>query len=357
MNKKRLLVMAGAIFLALAVMALPSMASCAPAPPAEEEEEVEIYTWKSQGAYVWADPSQKSMPMWCARVAEKSGGRIIITPYAEAEVVPTSEILDALGKGVVELGQGQLSYYSGKYPVLDSVTGYPYTFVDTPECSGEDVYRKLFSSGLNDIWEEALEPANATVLTHFSWGEYPGLYGKEPINSIEDFKGKRMRLNPPFDKLFAKVEAETLWIPGAEQYMALKLGTIDIASWDCTAYRTMQWYEVAPYYYRPNLVDHSIGWLGINLELFNSLPDDLQEVLREAGEWYSLWYLENATYVESQWVTENQEELGYQVWTLDPSIVDELRAKGVEVLDEFAEQDDLCARAAEILKKEFMGAE
>lgn len=355
MNKKRLAVIAGVVSLALVVMALPLMTACAA--PAEEEEAEKVYEWRSQGAYVWEDPSQKSMPMWCAKIAKDSGGRIVITPYAEAEIVPTSEILEAVGKGVVALGQGQLSYYSGSYPVLDSVCGYPYTFVDTPECSAECVYRKLFSSGLNDVWEEALEPANVTVLTHFSWGEYPGLYGKEPINSIEDFKGKRMRLNPPFDKLFAKVGAETLWIPGAEQYMALKLGTIDIASWDCTAYRSMQWYEVAPYYYRPNLVDHSIGWLGINLELFNSLPDDLQKVVRDAGEWYSLWYLENATYIESVWVTEHQEELGYQVWTLDPAIVDELRAVGVEVLEEFAEQDDLCARATAILKKEFMGVE
>jgi len=320
--------------------------SCAPA--AEES-----YDWKVQYCYVWEDPQVVVFQNFIDEVEEKSGGRINITGYAEAEIVPVSEVLDAVGKGVVEMGHGQGGYWSGEYPVLQSLN-----FILSKSWNAQELYRKVFvdSGDLYAVNEEAYNEANTHLINMVDGGEYPALYGNAEISTPEDLEGMVIRLNPPYDKLYEKLGAKVTWMPGSEMYMALKLGTLDIASWDCTAFKYMKWEEVVKYYYRPSVIQHCFtSQYFINLDIWNSLPQDLKDIITIAGEnqYFDGWEL----YAEEmQWVTDNAERLGYEIKTVDQSLVDAYNQAGLEVLlEDFAPQSERCIRAADIIKKEFLG--
>jgi len=138
-------------------------------------------------------------------------------------------------------------------------------------------------------------------------------------------------------------------------YMALKLGTLDIASWDCTAYKSMKWQEVAKYYYRPCVIEHCFTTqFFVNLDEWNSLPDDLKDVITTAGEnqYYECWDLYAG---EMAWVTEQAASLGIEILEVDPSLVDALKSTALDVMmEDFAPLSDRCARAAEIIKTQFL---
>jgi len=317
----------------------------AAAPVAEE-----VYNWIVQCCYVWEDPQVKIFKEFIDEVREKSGGRINIIRYAEAEIVPVSEVLDAVGKGVVDMGHGQAGYWSGEYPVLTSLNA-----LYSKEYIAAELQEKFFSSGLYDVNEEAYNEANTHLINMVDGGEYPALYGNAPISTVEDLQGLKMRFNPPYDKIFERLGAKPTWFPGSEMYMALKLGTLDVASWDCTAFKSMKWEEVAKYYYRPCVIEHCFTTqYFINLDVWNPLPDDLKDIIATAGvhQYYDCWDLYGD---EMAWVDANAERLGYEIFYHDQSLVDALKATALEVMiEDFAPLSDRCARAAEIIKTDFL---
>lgn len=340
--KRRLLFGLLASVLALGLV----FAGCAK--PAAEE----VYNWKVQACYVWEDPQVKIFKNFIDEVNEKSGGRINITRYAEAEIVPVSEVLDAVGKGVVEMGHGQAGYWSGEYPVLTSLNA-----IFSKEYVAADLYRKIFEDpgDLYAVNEEAYNEANTHLINMVDGGEYPALYGNAPISTVEDLQGLKMRFNPPYDKIFERLGAEPTWFPGSEMYMALKLGTLDVASWDCTAFKSMKWEEVADYYYRPCVIEHCFTTqYYINLDVWNSLSPDLQEIITVAGkhQFFDCWDLYGE---EMAWVDANAERLGYEIFYHDQSLVDAMKAAALEVMmEDFAPLSDRAARAAEIIKTQFL---
>jgi TRAP-type mannitol/chloroaromatic compound transport system substrate-binding protein len=319
-------------------------AGCAAPTP----EGPEVYNWKVQCTYSWSDPEVMAFKEFCDEVRDKSGGRINIARYAEGEIIPVEEVWDAVGKGVVEMGHGTPGYYAGEYPVLASATGFPFTWM----ADVNELWTRLHDSGYMDLMEEVANKGNLHFFEFTPHGEYPSLYGSVPIDSIDDFKGLKMRFNPPFDEIYRKVGAEVVWLPGSEMYMALKLGTLDIASWDCTAFKSMKWHEVVDYYYRPCLVENSASAYWMNLDLWNSLSDDLKEIMTTAAE-HQFFYVRSVYEDEMAWVDEHT-NLGYEIWYLPDEVMGALRQVGVDLIDEFGQQDEYCARAAEILKRDFV---
>src|SRR3546814_11304497 len=57
-----------------------------------------------------------------------SNGRIQIQPFPAGTLVPSFEMLDAVGKGVVDIGQGAQVYWRGKIPFTLWTWGIPFAF-------------------------------------------------------------------------------------------------------------------------------------------------------------------------------------------------------------------------------------
>jgi len=320
--------------------------SCAPA--AEES-----YDWKVQYCYVREDPQVEIFQNFIDEVEENSGGRINITGYAEAEIVPVSEVLDAVGKGVVEMGHGQAGYWSGEFPAIQTTS-----FILSKSWDPVEFYTKIFEDpgDLYAVNEEEYNRANTHFINMVEGGEYPAMYGNAVIRTPEDIKGLKFRFNPPFDKIFERLGAAVTWMPGSEMYMALKLGTLDVATWDCTAYKSMKWQEVAKYYYRPCVLPHFMSTqYFINLDIWKALPQDLKDIITTAGknQFFDCWdfYAD-----EMQWVTDNAESLGIEIITGDQSLVDAYNQTALQVLlEDVAPLSPGCARGVDIIKTQFLG--
>ena len=104
-----------------------------------------------------------------------------------------------------------------------------------------------------------------------------------PLILPEDFKGKKMRGTSKIMNLGSEaLGASTMPISGPEVYMALQRGTLDIGLTGIDAGYARHYYEIQKYGTVVNnfSVIHPVF---TNPKFWNSLPEDLQKIVRECA--------------------------------------------------------------------------
>ncbi|MGB0332288.1 MAG: ABC transporter substrate-binding protein, partial [Planctomycetota bacterium] len=83
--------------------------------------------WRMQSSFPSTlDAMFGSAEVFCDQVAAMTDGRFRIRPYQAGEIVPGLEVLDAVQKGSVHMGQTAGYYYIGKAPMLAFETCVPF---------------------------------------------------------------------------------------------------------------------------------------------------------------------------------------------------------------------------------------
>ena len=86
-------------------------------------------------------------------------------------------------------------------------------------------------------------------------------------------------------------------VPVGEMYTALATGTIDAAHWGGPYnFHVLKIHEVAKYYLMPPLLGQITNDIFINMDEWNALPPDLQEIVTICGRMMSL---ESAAYAHA----------------------------------------------------------
>lgn len=342
MKRKKLLTVIVSSCLALVLSLSVLMAACAaPAPEAEEK-----FTWTLQSAYPWGDYSMDCLPKFAARVGELSGGRLKIDCLPGGSIVPVDETLSALGKGVFEITTSSGGYWEGDIPVGSIEEGLPFLYRGFGKLDELDA---IMASGLTDLYREVYAEWDAYYIGHFSYHAYPCIMSKLPIRSLDDWKGVKIRAYGPWMDFLGRLGANATWMPGAELYMAMKLGTIDVATYDCFGPIGFKLHEVMDYLIMPPFADHAISNMLVNMDAWNALPEDLKQVFYEAYEEYAV---ETYFGYDEYWTSDiNQAAaLGYEVITLPDSDVDIMKEIAAVQWEDYAVKDDYCARAVRIAK-------
>jgi len=348
-KKKRLLTLISGVGLILILAAPPFMTACA---PAAEVPVVETVTWTLQSAYPWGDYSMDCLPKFGARVGELSEGRLRIDVLPGGSIVPVDETLTALGKGVFEVTTSSGGYWEGFIPVGSIEEGLPFMYRGFGTL---DELNAIMASGLTDLYREVYAEHNVYYIGHFSYHAYPCIMSKLPIQSLDDWKGVKVRAYGPWMDFFGRLGAHATWFPGAEIYMAMKLGTIDVATYDCFGPIGFKLYEVMDYLILPPFADHAISNTLVNMDAWEALPDDLKQVFNEAIEEYGV---ETYYGYDEYWtaIIQQAAALEYEVLTMPDSEVEKMRQIAAEQWEDYAAKDDYCARAIRIAK-DFYGIE
>jgi len=71
---------------------------------------------------------EEMIPRYIKSIKEISSGRIEITAYPPGALVPTFELLDGVGRRVVEMGYGAQIYWKGIFPFTEWTWGIPFAF-------------------------------------------------------------------------------------------------------------------------------------------------------------------------------------------------------------------------------------
>ncbi len=182
-------------------------------------------TWKIQTSWP-GGIGLETFKSWCAGIVEKTGGELAFQPYGAKDLVGEFQLFDAVKKGVLEGMNPFTLYWAGRMPAAVFLASYPLGPRNPHEwdtfyygLGGLEITRELFAKqGLYYVGPIHHGPNI--------------IHSKVPIESIDDFQGRKMRLpGGMVAELFQAAGARTAMLPGSEIFPALEKGIIDVADY------------------------------------------------------------------------------------------------------------------------------
>lgn len=309
--------------------------------------QAKTFKWRAQSAFSRGDFSADLLPSFAEEVKKKSDGRLLISTFYAGELVPADDTFKAASQGIFEIAQTCGALWQGEDPILGFQVGVPFAYKGTLQ----EVEALVNKIGLYKLWEEAYAKKNCHLLGVHTYGPYPAIASNKPIRSVNDFKGIKVRAIMEFADLLKELGAAPGYVPGGEIYMALKLGTFDAATYSIDAIRGFKWHEVIKYYILPYWIDWYFGDIIINKDAWNSLPEDLKKILKEAMVNFGKANLEVYS-KELNIIVDKAEELGYKIITLPETEVAKIRQVAIEkIWPKYAKKSPDNARVIEALKE------
>jgi TRAP-type mannitol/chloroaromatic compound transport system substrate-binding protein len=157
---------------------------------------------------------------------EKTGGELAFKPFGAKDVVGEFQLFDAVKNGVLDAMNPFTLYWAGRMPAAVFLSSYPLGLRNPHEW---DVF--YYGLGGLELAREVFGKMGMYYVGPIHHG--PNIiHSKVPIRSIDDFRGRKMRLpGGMVAEVFQAAGAKTTLLPGSEIFPALEKGTIDVADY------------------------------------------------------------------------------------------------------------------------------
>lgn len=279
-----------------------------------------------------------SMIRMCDRIAEISGGRLVINFYGGGEIVTAYKEYEGVDKGLLDMCHGAGSVMREKYFVAPLFT-YMINGLKPVEMmlwmmrEGEDLFAELL--------------ADTNIVNFPGWTGSPEsfLSSNEPLRSLADLKGLKIRTLGDDAPMFTEMGASVISVPGGEIYEAMMRGVIDAFQLNCPAIdKTYTTYEVIKYMYiSPVRQPCEYYSYFVNKSSWAKLPDDLKAIVQAAALEESMRYLADATRLDAEAI-EFYTQYGVEVELTPKDIEDEMARLAEIFYDNESAKDPFLAR-------------
>ncbi len=212
-------------------------------------------------------------------VAEATDNKFQIQNFAAGEIVPGLQALDAVTNGTVEMCHTAAYYFIGKDPTFAVCNSIPFG----PNARLQNAW--FFDGDGNKLVNDFVKKFNLTAMPGGNTGTQMGGWFRKEINSVDDFKGLKMRIGGWAGKTLQKLGAVPQQIAGGDIYPALEKGTIDATEW-VGPYddEKLGFYKVAKFYYYPGWWEGATALhFFMNLDKWNALPKNYQAIFTAAA--------------------------------------------------------------------------
>jgi TRAP-type C4-dicarboxylate transport system substrate-binding protein len=267
-------------------------------------------------------------------VGERSKGQVKFAFYTVDQLLKGPDMLFGIQTKIVDMGF-VISTYKPKELPLNNVFQLPLLF---PSGDYSTYYRAAWSlykekSALHNEWSKF----NQKIL----YAQTPGFYhvfSKAPITKIEDFKGKKLKGPGGYmNLLINELGATSISISNADVFTALERGTIDGLLFNITSYQGFRLFELAKYATICG-ISAACGGLNINIDVWNSLPQNIKDIMTKAGE-DTMANLARAEGELDKGILERLEkEEGVKIQTLAPQELERWKEKAKPLLGKWVKE-------------------
>ena len=210
------------------------------------------------------------------RVEELSEGRLNVQLYPNQQLGDMRAQIEQVQSGALEMtiqGTSTLSNFAKPLEIIEL----PFLFPD------EEVMWEVLSGETGQEILSELENVNMVGLSYFSQG-FRHITADIPIKSPEDIKGIKFRTMPSdlLINTWSNWGANAVSVDLGELYNGLQQGVVDSEDNNLETIKKLSLYEVQDYL---TISGHNFLSFAIvtNKDWFEGLPEDLQEIVREAA--------------------------------------------------------------------------
>jgi TRAP-type C4-dicarboxylate transport system substrate-binding protein len=238
-------------------------------------------------------------------VEKNSNGKIKFDVYHKSGLgFGISKLFNAVARGLADGGHISMGATGGTYPLAD-ITDLPFLLP-----ADAKVRRDVIDNVTKPVWTKEFEKRGAVLLGAMI-AEPRSVYCNEPAATLAELKGLKIRamggVEEQFTKQLGGVGVTVNW---PDVYQAMQTGVIDCFWVTHAAVHGAKLFEVSKHIYDIAQGGPTVG-LAINKKIFDSLPKDLQQVVRDGGKaaedsWWSQvdgLYAEYRTKLEAKGMT------------------------------------------------------
>ena len=217
------------------------------------------------------------------RVNEMSGGRLKLELLAAGAVAKAFELQDAVIAGTLDGGHGVCAYWYGKSKVASLFGSGPINGCDAPQ-----TLAWIYRGGGLELYNELLKNIGLDVVGYFAtpMPTQPLGWFKKPIKDAKELQGLKYRTVGLAADLFQQMGSKVTQLPGGEIMPALEKGVIDAFEFNNPtsdmrfgAQDVIKNYMMGSFHQAMEFFE-----IGFNKKKHDSLPKDLQAILRYAVE-------------------------------------------------------------------------
>jgi len=271
--------------------------------------------------------TQKAMWDSLDWIEENSNGRITFSKrYASGTLFGPFEVLAATQSGAVDAGFILSVFYPAEMDLRNGL-GLPLLADDGAQ------YQLAVSEMFKDprLVKEAHDMGVHYVAA--TMGGYPLVYHSTELNTYEDLAGKSITAFGGYADAAIAWDGNPVFIPETELYESLQRNLLDIGFGFWSSIGLFKLYEVADYASNIGLGYYDFGHTTVfNLDTWNSLPADLQEVVEEGFLRSIKGVFDYQRVLDQQWSSEAVAE-GMQLQSFSLADIAKVRAHSAAAID------------------------
>jgi TRAP-type C4-dicarboxylate transport system substrate-binding protein len=237
------------------------------------------------------------MERWKKEVETRTGGKVAISTYPGGTLLGAKNMMDGVIAGQADIGCLCMAYQPGRF-IVTNATALPIGFPNATVASLAlwDLYRK----------QKPEEFAKVKVLTMFTCAP-ANIYAKKPVRSLEDLKGLELRASGGVAQYLKVLGAAPVGMPQSETPEALQKGVVQGAVSSLETLMDFKYAEICKYVTMINGPVYPFAVV-MNMEKWNSLPKDVQEVMDGLGTEQAWWtgnYMDQHVIKSIEWSKKN----------------------------------------------------
>lgn len=295
----------------------------------------ESFVWKMGGVYADGTAPSKFEKLYADTVTKLSGGRLTIDYYSVGKLGTAAELFDMVQNGTVQVGGDWPGYWTGKDSAFDLLG------TNMLGLNLWDYYLWYEAFGGKDICDQIYGNFNMKYFLTGLQGNESGIRSNKKIESLEDFKGLKIRMAGAVpSKVLTEIGATPVMLAFDETYEALQRGVVDAMEYSAPANDyDANFHEVTKYWLAPGFhATFAVSGVMFNLDAWNSLPEDLQYVCEVAATYVFNEMTPTRSYDDAIAATE-MIDYGVEVTQLPTEEMKELEAIRDRVMHEFMDEN------------------
>ena len=218
-------------------------------------------------------------------IDKNTQGRVKLKRYPADSIVGMQQMLDAVSNGTLDIATTTAGHWIGAIPLTAVEDGLPGSWR-----SNQEMEEILWDYGLEDMVRQEYAKRGVYLLTDFSAAPaFLTVHLKQPIQSLADLKGKKIRAFGSYIDIISKLGASGVTMALTEVYSAISSGALDGGFFATTWSGPAKMYEVSPYLLMPAFsIGGTHSWI-VNQKKWDALPTDLKTIIYTTAKQWASW--------------------------------------------------------------------
>jgi len=222
-------------------------------------------------------PNTIALNTFAKEVADKTGGKIKMTVYANGILGDQPDAIEQVRAGALQAANFNMGPMGEIVPETN-VLSLPFIFRD------QDAMHKVMDGPVGQKLSDAMAAKGLVALSWFDSGSRSFYNTKHPIETPADMKGLKFRVmsNDLYVQMVDALGGNATPMAYGEVYQSLKTGVIDGAENNFPSYESSNHYEVAKYY---SIDNHLIipECICVSSKVWDKLDADTQGIVKQAA--------------------------------------------------------------------------